>query len=141
MTEVNFYDADYIPNSKLTYSVITALLGGNWIFVRHCDRTTWEIPGGHIEAGESSFDTAGRELMEETGAEEFELHCVATYSVKKDGRTGWGRLFHAEVNSLGEIPDISEIAEVKLMENLPENLTYPDIQPQLFARVKEFLQA
>ncbi len=36
---------------------------------------------------------AGRELAEETGAEEFKLHCVATYSVEKDGRMGYGRLF------------------------------------------------
>ncbi len=140
MAEVNFYDAEFIPDSKLTYSVITALFRRRWILVRHRDRKTWEIPGGHIEDGESPFDAAGRELMEETGAEEYELHCVATYSVEKDGYTGWGRLFHAEVYRLGAIPDVSEIAEVKLMENLPENLTYPDIQPYLFTKVKEYLR-
>jgi 8-oxo-dGTP diphosphatase len=139
MTKVNFYDAEYVPDGKLTYSVIAALYKDKWLIVRHCDRTTWEVPGGHIEDGESPFDAAGRELREETGAEEFKLHCVATYSVEKDGTIGYGRLFAADVSRLGKIPDISEIAEARLVDYLPESLTYPDIQPLLFARVKEYL--
>ena len=68
MTEVNFYDPLYMPDSKLTYSVISARFESHWIFVRHQMRSTWEIAGGHIEKGETSAEAAGRELMEETGA-------------------------------------------------------------------------
>jgi 8-oxo-dGTP diphosphatase len=107
--------------------------------VRHQDRTTWEIPGGHIEAGETSFEAAGRELREETGALKFSLVCIATYSVTIDGKTGWGRLYIAEVFEIGPIPDISEIAEIDLMDYLPDNLTHPDIQPHLFNKTIEFL--
>ena len=97
MTEVKFYDPSYEPDKDLTYSVISAKYKNKWIFVRHHKRTTFEIAGGHIEKGETSFEAAGRELMEETGALKFNLDCMATYSVKKDGETGWGRLYLAEV--------------------------------------------
>ena len=140
MTEVKFYDPLFIPDGKLIYSVIAARFDSKWIFVRHHKRSTWEIAGGHIENGETSFEAAGRELMEETGAVRFNLGCVATYSVKKEGETGYGRLYLAEVFELGPIPDISEIAEIVLLDNLPENLTHPDIQPHLFDRTLEFLR-
>ena len=139
MTEVNFYDPLFIPDSKLTYSVISARYEAKWIFVRHQKRSTWEIAGGHIENGETSFEAAGRELFEETGALKFNLVCIATYSVTIDGETGWGRLYLAEVSEIGPIPDISEIAEIKLSDHLPENLTHPDIQPHLFNKTVEFL--
>jgi 8-oxo-dGTP diphosphatase len=77
--------------------------------------------------------------MEETGAIKFNLDCIATYSVTVDGKTGWGRLYIAEVFEIGPIPDISEIAEIYLMDNLPANLTHPDIQPHLFNKTIEFL--
>ncbi len=139
MTEVNFYDPLFVPDSKLTYSVISAKFDEKWIFVRHNKRSTWEIAGGHIEEGESSFEAAGRELMEETGAIKFNLVCIATYSVTIDGETGWGRLYIAKVFEIGPIPDISEIAEIVLSDHLPENLTHPDIQPHLFKRTVEYL--
>ena len=139
MTEINFFDPLFIPESKLTYSIISARYRNSWIFVRHHKRTTWEIAGGHIEKEETSFEAAGRELMEETGALKFNLECIATYSVTLDGETGWGRLYIADVLEIGPIPDISEIAEIVLMDHLPENLTHPDIQPHLFTRTIEFL--
>jgi 8-oxo-dGTP diphosphatase len=63
MTEVKFYDPLFNPEKELTYSVISAKFGNNWIFVRHHKRTTWEIAGGHIEKGETSHEAACRELM------------------------------------------------------------------------------
>jgi len=140
MTEVNFYDPLFIPDSKLIYSVISAKFEGSWIFVRHHKRSTWEIAGGHIEKGETSFEAASRELMEETGAVKFNLDCIATYSVEKDGETGWGRLYLAEVFEIDPVPDISEIAEIIFLDHLPENLTHPDIQPHLFNRTIEYMK-
>jgi len=139
MTEVTFFDPLFEPDAALTYSVISAKFEGKWIFVRHHKRITWEIAGGHIEKGETSYEAAGRELMEETGAVRFSLNCISTYSVKKDGETGYGRLYLAEVFELGPIPDISEIAEVTLLDFIPENPTHPDIQPHLFKRTLEYL--
>jgi 8-oxo-dGTP diphosphatase len=140
MTEVKFYDPTYEPDSPLTYSVISARYMNSWIFVRHQNRSTWEIAGGHIEMGETSHEAAARELMEETGALRFNLTCIATYAVIRVGLTGYGRLFHAEVFELGNVPDVSEIAEIVLLDHLPGNLTYPDIQPLLFNRASEYLE-
>ena len=44
------------------------------------------------------------------------------------------------VFELGSIPDISEIAEVILLDHIPENLTHPDIQPHLFYRTIEYIK-
>jgi 8-oxo-dGTP diphosphatase len=140
MTEVNFYDPLFIPDCKLTYSVMSAKFKNKWIFVRHQKRSTWEIAGGHIETGENSYEAAGRELKEETGAIRFNLDCIATYSVTMNGETGWGRLYFANVFEIGPIPDISEIAEMKLSDHLPEDLTHPDIQPHLFNKTVDFLK-
>jgi 8-oxo-dGTP diphosphatase len=139
MTEVDFFDPSFMPDTFLTYSVISSRYIDKWIFVRHQKRKTFEIAGGHIEEGESSLDAAGRELMEETGARSFTLECIATYSVKKDGETGWGRLYFAEVQELGPIPDISEIAEIVLLDTIPANPTHPDIQPHLFRKTLEYI--
>ena len=140
MAEVIFYDPLFTPDIRLTYSVIAAKYGDKWIYVRHHRRNTWEIPGGHIEENETSDDAAKRELMEETGAADFKIECVATYSVLKDGRRGFGRLYLADISKLGPVPDISEIAEIKILDSLPENLTHPDIQPHLFKKVITFLK-
>lgn len=124
-----------MPDMSLTYSVIAAKYGDSWIFVRHQKRETWEIPGGHIEKNETPDQAANRELIEETGAVDFNIECVATYSVQKDGKKGYGRLYIADISKLGPVQDSSEIGELILAYAMPENLTYPDIQPQLFQRI------
>jgi 8-oxo-dGTP diphosphatase len=139
MTEVNFYSPMFDPGVKLTYSVISARFMNKWIFVRHHKRSTFEIAGGHIEEGESPDEAAARELAEETGATKFNISCISTYSVKKEGETGWGRLYFADVFEKGPIPDISEIEEVVLLDHIPDHPTHPDIQPLLFIRTLEYL--
>ena len=121
-------------NPHFKYVVIISRYGDKWVFVRHRDRQTWEIPGGHIEAGESPDDAASRELKEETGAFEFDLVPVADYSVEIDAKITYGRLYFAEIKAHGLLPD-SEIAEMALFDDMPDNLTYPLIQPILFKAV------
>jgi 8-oxo-dGTP diphosphatase len=139
MTEVKFFDPDFEPGEKLIYSIIAARYSGSWIFVRHKNRNTFEIPAGHVENNESTFEAAARELREETGAISFRLDCVATYSVEKDGKTGFGRLYLADISDIGPLPENSEIGEVIIMDHLPGNLTHPDVQPELFNRIIEYL--
>lgn len=140
MTEVRFYDPSFYPGKGLTYSVIVSRYRGRWLFVRHHGRATWEIPGGHIENNETSDEAARRELNEETGATEFELECVSTYSVTTDGETGFGRLYFAEIFSLGPIRDVLEISEIKTDIFRPGENTYPDIQSGMFERIQAYLK-
>ena len=132
--EVRFYDE--VDDALLKFAVIAARSEGKWVFCRHRERTTLEIPGGHREPGESVDQTAARELREETGAEAFSLRPVCVYSVMRDGGESFGGLYTAEISSFGALH--SEIEEIFLLEEPPEgNWTYPEIQPRLVEEVRK----
>lgn len=139
MLTVKFYEKAEVADELLKYSVIAAKREGKWIFCRHKKRSTWEIPGGHREPGESTFETAKRELYEETGATEFDLQEVCVYGVDADGEITYGMLYVAEVKTLGTLPPEMEIGEITFLPNMPKELTYPAIQPYLFEHVQEWL--
>ena len=40
---------------------------GRMLLVRRCDTGDWELPGGHVDPGESASDAAIRETAEESG--------------------------------------------------------------------------
>ena len=128
MMKVNFYDT--APDDKLKFAVIASRKGGKWLWCKHKERDTYEIPGGHREQGEDITETARRELYEETGAVKFELLPVCVYGVEKDGEETLGMLFYAEVQEL-ESELHSEIERVEFFDGVPERLTYPLIQPKL----------
>jgi len=132
MTKVNFYDE--VQDELLKFAVIIAVSEGKMVFCKHKERDTWEIPGGHREAGEAISDTARRELYEETGAVEFEIEPVCVYSViapdNFNGNESFGMLYFADVKEFE--PELhSEIEKIALMSALPDKWTYPEIQPKL----------
>jgi 8-oxo-dGTP diphosphatase len=143
LLKVNFYELNTIKDNELLFAVIMTKFNGQWLYVRHKDRQTWEIPGGHREENEKINDTASRELIEETGATKFRLTPVCVYSVESDENIkyteSFGQLFYSEVETIEDLLHF-EICEIKLFENIPEDLTYPLIQPVLHRKVLEFLR-
>ncbi|WP_315108411.1 NUDIX domain-containing protein [Clostridium intestinale] len=131
MMEVKFHELNSIKDEKIMFAVIMARYKDKWIFVKHKDRESWEIPGGHREENEDIMFTARRELFEETGAKKYSIVPVCIYSVNKDGSESFGQLFYAEVETIGKLPDY-EISQVEFFEAMPKELTYPLIQPCLF---------
>ena len=138
--EIKFYEN--VDDSLLKFAVIIAKHSGKFVFCKHKERETYEIPGGHRESGEEIEYTARRELYEETGAVDFIIEPVCFYSVigknrvNKEGNETFGMLFFAEIKKF-EHELHNEIERVDLFDNIPENLTYPDIQPIL---IDEFLR-
>lgn len=128
MISVDFYQN--VNDDLLKYAVIMARYNDSWIFCKHKDRTSYEIAGGHRELGESIYDTAKRELEEETGAISYNLKEVSIYGVNRDGNITYGMLFYAEIFELGQLK--YEIDEIVFNDTLPYELTYKDIQPKLF---------
>ena len=133
---VKFYDK--IDDDLLKFAVIISKSNSKWVFCKHRDRDTYEVPGGHREAGELIEDTARRELKEETGALEFSITPICEYSVTGKNRvndTGeetYGMLYFADITEFEEELH-SEMEKVVLLDELPDEWTYPLIQPLLIA--------
>lgn len=140
MLEVKFYDL--VADELLKFAVVVSRYDGKWVFCKHKERDTYEVPGGHREADEDILDTAKRELQEETGAVKFSIEPVCVYSVTGKNRvndTGeeiFGLLCYADIEEFSGTLD-SEMEQVVLLEELPDNCTYPLIQPKLIEKVIE----
>ena len=138
--EVQFYEN--VEDELLKFAVIISKSSGKWVFCKHKERDTYEVPGGHREPKESIIDTAKRELYEETGALEFSIIPISVYSVtgknqvNGTGEETFGMLYYAEIETFEEELH-NEIEKIVLLDDLPTELTYPLIQPKLIAKLME----
>ncbi|MCT4509943.1 MAG: NUDIX domain-containing protein [Tepidibacter sp.] len=137
MIKVDFYEIGNIEDKKLEFAVIVAEFKNEYIFVKHKDRDTWELPGGHREVDESIDKAGERELFEETGVRTYSIEGVYDYSVTIDSNTRFGRLFYAKIEKLDELPEF-EIKEIGFFKDIPDNLTYAKIQPELYKKVLKY---
>jgi len=140
MLEVNFHDN--VEDELLEFAVIIARTNGKWVFCKHKERDTYEVPGGHREPGETIEETAARELREETGAIECVIQPVCAYSVKGKTRfnlreedRNYGMLFVADIFSF-EDELHSEMEKILITDTLVDNWTYPLIQPKLLEEAR-----
>lgn len=129
MLPVNIYELGKVDDSELTRVVCVSNYNGKWVYSKNRKRKGWEIPGGHIEQGETWEEAAKRELYEETGAIDVEITPICLYKI-----SSYGILCYAKINKLGKIPE-SEIEEIGLFDNEPDNLTYEETYNLFFKTV------
>ena len=126
-------------DSLLKFAIIIARYNGKWVFCKHKQRNTFELPGGHREPNETILQAAKRELYEETGALVFDIKPLFAYSVIgksrviPSGEETFGMLYFAEIKEF-EAELHSEIESVHFFDELPTEWTYPLIQPLLIEK-------
>ena len=79
MFEVKIFDLGYCKNEELTRVVCVSKYKDKYVFSYNKKRNGWEIPGGHIEEGETWEEAAKREMYEETGATKINVITISVY--------------------------------------------------------------
>ena len=95
---------------RTAYAV--AFSGDRFLMVWHPKRHGWEMPGGHVEAGETSKQACIREFMEESG---YSIEVVATRDIG-----------YCDVCAAILKEKVSEDCEMepRLFSELPEELSF-----------------
>lgn len=142
MIEVKFYEE--VDDTLLSFAVMISKYQGKWVLCKHRQRDTFECPGGRREVGETILETAKRELYEETGAAEYTLYPICAYSVLRFDEIAehttesFGMLYFSDIKMFGELPSAFEMERIQLFSQLPENWTYPEVQPYLLGKAADF---
>ena len=131
MLEVKIFDLGYCKNEELTRVVCVSKYKDKYVFSYNKKRNGWEIPGGHIEEGETWEEAAKREMYEETGAIKINVEPICVYKIST-----FGLLCYCEILELEELPKESEMEKIMFSDSLPHNLTFPESFKIYFETVK-----
>lgn len=134
MLEVKIYDLGYCDEKEYTRVVCVSKYKDKYVFSYNEKRKGWEIPGGHIEEGETWEEAAKREMYEETGATKIKVTPVSVYKIST-----FGLLCYCEIEEMTELPEY-EMSKIMLSDKLPDNLTYPDTYKLYFNTVKDLIK-
>ena len=135
--KVRICTGEQAPTVGIKYVVICVRHEGQWLLVRHRERETWELPGGHIEKGETPSEAAHRELFEEAGVKAGVLLPVCNFFAQDDKGGAYGTLFYATADSFHDLPSF-EMAERKLFKEWPAHTTYSYIYNMLVPEVLKY---
>ena len=135
MLEVKLFDLGYCDESEYTRVVCVSKYKGKYVFCYNKKRNGWEIPGGHIEEGETWEEAAKREMYEETGATEIKLTPISVYKI-----SSFALLCYCEIEEMQELPKEYEMDKILLTDTLPDNMTYPDTFKLYFDTVKKTIK-
>lgn len=134
MQEIKIFDLGYCEEKEYTRVVCVCKYKDKFVFSYNKKRNGWEIPGGHIEQGETWQDAAKREMYEETGATKIKLEPVCVYKIST-----FALLCYCEILELEELSQEYEMSKIMLSDELPDNLTFPDAFKLYFKIVKKYL--
>ena len=132
MLDIKTYDLGYCDDSELTRVVCVSRYKDKYVFSYNKKRNGWEIPGGHIEEGETWEEAAKREMYEETGAIKINVEPICVYKIST-----FGLLCYCKILELSELPKEYEMEKIMFSDNLPDNLTFPDSFKLYFDTVRK----
>jgi 8-oxo-dGTP diphosphatase len=68
--------SSHLPSQELVTTALVVAFAGDHLLMTNLRSRGWDIPGGHVEAGEHPEETVRREVYEETGATLGPLHLL-----------------------------------------------------------------
>jgi 8-oxo-dGTP diphosphatase len=122
LLEYRAEERNYGDDAPLVFTVVIPEYQGQTLLLYTSERNQWECSGGAIEPGETPEECAARELWEETGQVAASLTYKGLFKIHlvRDGRTEYGMLFTARLDSLQPFTANPEADRIMLWDRVSE---------------------